>query len=291
MANVLTTRDIPCIKREILRMREDVTVFPDLKANQMPFAMECFGISYCDESYQMTRACAQVDVIEFVLKGSGTVESPNGTFHPSAGDTYILRANEPHKYYADSSDPWVKIWVNFQGILTASIMDAYGLRKTMLLSGVNTYDFLKRIHDVASSDTMDMDTIMDRCCMIFVEMCQYIHKQLPANVRPVQIPQNIVLLKEYLDSHLHERLTLEKCSEITYLSISQTIRSFRAAYGVTPYEYLNQRRIRTARLLLRNTSLSIQDIAERTGFQDQNYFSKYFKKKCGESPSKFRNRQ
>ena len=72
-------------------MREDVTVFPDLRANQMPFAMECFGTSYCDVSYQMTRACARVDVIEFVLKGTGTVVSPNGTFHPSAGDSYLLQ--------------------------------------------------------------------------------------------------------------------------------------------------------------------------------------------------------
>ena len=272
-------------------MREDVTVFPDLKTNQMPFAMECFGISYCDEAYQQTRACSHVDVIEFVLKGTGTVESPNGTFHPSAGDSYLLRSNEPHKYYSDPDDPWVKIWVNFQGTLIPSVLDAYGLRKSMLLPGINTYDHLKRIHDIASSETMDIDTIMDKCCTVFVELCQYIRNQLPTNEQPAQIPQNIALLKEYLDTHLHERLTLEKCSEITFMSISQTIRSFRAAYGVTPYEYLNQRRIRTARLLLRNSALSIQDIAERTGFQDQNYFSKYFKKKCGESPSKFRNRQ
>jgi AraC-like DNA-binding protein len=98
-------------------------------------------------------------------------------------------------------------------------------------------------------------------------------------------------LKEYLDNHLSERLNLEKCGEITFLSVSQTIRSFRNAYGVTPYEYLNQRRINTAKLLLRNSTLGIEEIAVQTGFPDHNYFSKYFKKKVGVSPSRFRKQQ
>lgn len=98
----------------------------------------------------------------------------------------------------------------------------------------------------------------------------------------------MVQLKQHIDDHLSEHLDLAECTKITYLSISQTIRNFRAAYGVTPYEYLNQRRISTAKLLLTNSTMSIEEIAAQTGFPDRNYFSKYFKRKVGKSPSQFR---
>jgi AraC-like DNA-binding protein len=283
--------DIPCNKWEILRMREELKLFPELDHEHMPFAMEVFGISYCDGTYEMIRSCAELTVIEYVISGTGTVETPHGIFHPKAGDSYLLRANEPHHYYSDKNDPWVKIWVNFQGQLIAPILDAYGLTHSTLFPELNTYDYLKRIHNIAGSDTLETDTMMDQCCRVFLELCQFIRQHSVNTGKQTHVPKNIALLKEYLDDHIGERLTLEKCGEITYLSVSQTIRSFRSAYGVTPYEYLNQRRINIAKLLLRNSTLSIEEIATQTGFPDHNYFSKYFKKKVGLSPTQFRKQQ
>lgn len=280
--------EISRIKREILRMREEKKDFLGIDYENMPFAMECFGISYCDGSYSMERTSAHLTVIEYVISGTGTVESPRGTFHPKAGDTYLLCANEPHKYYADPKYPWVKIWVNLQGKLITPILNAYGLTHSMYLPKLDTYEFIQRIHAIASPDDIDVDEAMDECCKVFLELCQYIRNNLNAGELEKPVPRNISLLKEYLDVHLEERLTLEKCSEITYLSVSQTIRRFRSAYGMTPYEYLNQRRINTAKQLLQNSTLSIEEIAAQTGFPDHNYFSKYFKKKVGVSPSKFR---
>ena len=283
--------DIPCNKWEILRMREELKVFPELGPDSLPFSMEVFGTSYCDSTYEMTRACAYQTVIEYVISGTGTVESPHGIFHPKAGDSYLLRANEPHHYYSDDKDPWIKIWVNFQGKLIDPILDAYGLNSSTLLPGLNTYDYIKRIHNIASQDSLETEEMMDQCCRVFLELCQFIRKNIESQDKHTQVPKNIALLKEYLDTHLHERLSLEKCGEITFLSVSQTIRSFRNAYGVTPYEYLNQRRINTAKLLLRNSTLGIEEIAVQTGFPDHNYFSKYFKKKVGLSPTQFRKQQ
>ena len=272
-------------------MREDLKVFPELDHNNMPFSMEVFGVSYCHGGYEMTRNCSHVTVIAYVLSGSGTVESPHGIFHPKAGDSFLLRANEPHHYYSDDEDPWIFVWLNLQGKLIDPILDTYGLNQTALFPGLNIQDYIMRVHDIGSKENLDTDTMMDMCCQVYLEMCQYIRQNMDAQDKLTHVPRNIAKLKEYLDSHLDERLSLDKCGEITFLSVSQTIRSFRNAYGVTPYEYLNQRRINTAKLLLRNSPLSIEEIAVQTGFPDHNYFSKYFKKKVGQSPSRFRKQQ
>lgn len=278
-------------KREILSMWEDVKMYTNLDVENMPFALEGIGTSYCDGTYLMSRPYSVVYVVEYILQGTGTVETPNGTFHPKAGDSYLLRAGEPCKYYSSAEDPWVKIWVNVQGSLVGPMLDSYGFKQSTHLPGVNSHDLIKSIHDIARNSSLSPEVAINRCCISFLRLVQFLQQSVCAQASQVHIPKNIARLKTYIDGHLDEQLTLEKCSEITYLSISQTIRSFRAAYGMPPYEYLNQQRVQTAKLLLRNSALSIQDIATQLGFQDQNYFSKYFKKKCGKSPRQYRNYQ
>jgi AraC family transcriptional regulator len=66
------------------------------------------------------------------------------------------------------------------------------------------------------------------------------------------------------------------------------VRLFKKHMGVTPHEYILRRRMETAQLLLKHSTLSIKEIAERLVFSDQYHFSNYFKKCSGMSPSRFR---
>lgn len=270
-------------------MREDVKVFLNQNDDDMPFSIESLGISYCDDTYHMTRPVGHINVFEYVISGKGTVTTSSGTFYPSAGDSYLLRKGEYHDYYSDSEEPWVKIWINVLGDLPSEVLDAYGFHNSMLFPNLDISDYLKQIHKIAYAEATDLDTMYDRCFVVFVKLCQFLRQTLSAGKKFSDIPENIVELKQYIDNHLEENLTLDKCNSITHLSTSQTIRSFRHAYGVPPYEYLNQQRIEMAKVMLRGSLVSIQDIALQLGFTDQYYFSKYFKKRVGKSPKDYRN--
>jgi len=63
------------------------------------------------------------------------------------------------------------------------------------------------------------------------------------------------------------------------------VRRFRAAYGEAPYGYLSRRRMETATFLLGNTDLGVREIARRLGFEDEHYFSTFYRKKTGKSPT------
>lgn len=49
-----------------------------------------------------------------------------------------------------------------------------------------------------------------------------------------------------------------------------------------------QRRIKTSKLLLEYTKLSIYEVAEKVGFNESNYFSRVFKENTGKSPTDYR---
>ena len=270
-------------------MREDVKIFINKNLETMPYAMESIGISYCDETYRISRSYAYVNVFEYVISGTGTVRTPNGVFHPSAGDSYFLRAGETHDYQADPNNPWVKIWINVMGILPPAILDAYGLHHSMLFPQLDISDYIKKIHKIAHTNSSNQDAMYDQCLGVFINLCQHIHQTYFDSKSVSDVPENIIQLKNYIDLHLDESLDMQTCNQITKLSTSKTIRSFRQAYGMPPYEYLSHRRLETAKALLRGSMLSIQDIATQLGYSDQYYFSKYFKKKCGISPKDYRN--
>lgn len=94
----------------------------------------------------------------------------------------------------------------------------------------------------------------------------------------------------YIDEHYCEDIELSHLAKISFLSVSQLIRSFKQNFGTTPINYQLQLRADEACRLLQQTVLPISEISYRTGFCDCAYFSKFFSKKFGCSPRNFRKR-
>ncbi|MDZ8118593.1 helix-turn-helix domain-containing protein [Pontiella sp. NLcol2] len=81
---------------------------------------------------------------------------------------------------------------------------------------------------------------------------------------------------------------LDELLNIAHMSRSNLMRVFRKATGQTPIEYLVRLRIQKAMEMLRNTDLTITEIALEVGFNDSNYFTRQFRRILGESPRDFR---
>ncbi len=92
---------------------------------------------------------------------------------------------------------------------------------------------------------------------------------------------------QYINSHYFEEINLETLAGKIFVSPYYLSHLFRAEMGVTFSDYLNKIRISRAKELLME-GRSVEDVAERTGFNDGNYFIKIFKKYVGLTPSKYR---
>lgn len=83
-------------------------------------------------------------------------------------------------------------------------------------------------------------------------------------------------------------LALSDLAAVAGLSINQLTRCFREQFGQTPIQYVLHLRLERARDLLRQSQLSIKQIARQAGFRDQGYFTRQFTRAVGHSPSVFR---
>lgn len=82
--------------------------------------------------------------------------------------------------------------------------------------------------------------------------------------------------------------TIAEILEIAHMSRSNFMRVFKKATGQTPIEYLLRLRIQEAMKRLRQTEMSITEIALEVGFNDSNYFSRQFKKAVGQPPNEYK---
>lgn len=264
---------------------EDILSFLPDEGRAYPFFIEMAGTSYCDGSYRIERNDSPIYVLESVLQGRGTVVSGGETFEARAGDTYLMHRGSAHRYWSDEEDPWVKVWMNFRGPLADAILGCYGLGDVSHMPGLDLSDLFSDLLALAHASG-GADGMLPEAAVLFHRMASRMHAHLRAGA--AEKPGDAQALKDWLDAHIHSEASLRELAAQIYRSPSHAIRLFRRAFGVTPYEYLLQKQIETAKLLLLNTSLSVKEIAYRLCFSDEHYFSNYFKKRTGASPALYR---
>jgi transcriptional regulator GlxA family with amidase domain len=93
-----------------------------------------------------------------------------------------------------------------------------------------------------------------------------------------------------MDRDYAKPLDVAALSRIALMSPGHFSRSFRAAYGETPYGYLMTRRIERAKALLRRGDLSVIEVCMAVGATSLGSFSSRFTELVGESPSAYRAR-
>lgn len=91
-----------------------------------------------------------------------------------------------------------------------------------------------------------------------------------------------------IESSLSEGLTLEALAEEAGVSRSHFARRFRAETGVSPHRYQSQQRVEKAKAMLRESRMSLVDIAIELGFCSQSHFTQVFRAHAGFTPRRFR---
>lgn len=106
-----------------------------------------------------------------------------------------------------------------------------------------------------------------------------------------QLSIEIYKAKEYIDQHLTEKLTLNQVSEIVSLSPNYLSSTWKKEMNIGFVDYITEQRVEKAKELFATTDLRSHEVAELTGFGDNSYFSKIFRKVAGKNPSSFRKRK
>lgn len=94
--------------------------------------------------------------------------------------------------------------------------------------------------------------------------------------------------KEYIELYYAKDIDLDEVSKYLQISPYYFSKLFKKKTGKNFIEYLTQIRMEHAKILLRNSSMSMKEICMEVGYSDANYFSRAFKKNVGLSPTEYK---
>lgn len=267
-------------------MREDIKSFTPNTNEEYPFFIDMTGVSYCDGTYRIERRKSKIYVFEYIIEGEGTVNINGTAFTAEKGDVYILPYGNTHLYYSSSKKPWTKIWFNIHGPLIDNLMQVYHLNNTYHIKNFDLYEMFYKMLNLAKTQNITQNELFSRASLLFheiiIKISQRVHKS------STYCTPEAAILKNLLDKSIEGSISIKELGDSIFRSPSQTIRIFRKEFGTTPHDYLLNKKIETAKLLLQNTNISIKEIAYKLCFADEHYFSNHFKTKVGISPLKFR---
>jgi len=264
-------------------MYEEIKAFlpPDREG---PLVLEMSGISYCDGSYRIARTRqSRTCVMEYVVKGRGTIAVDGNIYTASAGDVYIVPPETDHTYYSSADDPWIKIFFNVRGTLPKALLKAYGLWGRVVFPARELMPLFLQFYRIAQSGQLH-DEVIAPCTLKLHEIVA----RLGALAADTVVSGEAYCLKNCLDSRLDGDVTTEELAATIHRSKDYVTKLFRREFGETPHAYLLRRKMEMAQGLLTDTHLSVAQVAAAVGYDDPHYFSNAFKKHTGVSPARFR---
>ena len=231
----------------------------------------------------ITRKDYELCTVEYVLSGAGGLEINGHSFRPEKDSVYVLARHSTHTYWPDRADPWQKLFFVISGDMMHYLFRAYAMEEVYYIPNCPG---LKRHFEAMLALNQNAPDTNSRAALIFHQFVEEAARIVYG--MSAELPPEVEQLKNALDESLESGFKLESCAAKLGFSEAHLIRSFSQAFQTTPYEYLMNRKIETAKRLLLYSRLSIKEIAARLSFSDQYYFSNYFKRKTGASPRCYR---
>ncbi len=94
-------------------------------------------------------------------------------------------------------------------------------------------------------------------------------------------------IRSVMENNFYHALSIEEYAGLSHRSLSTFKRDFKSCYNTPPGKWLLSRRLEYGRSLLQNKSVSVSEVAYRSGFESASHFSRSFKSKFGQSPAHY----
>ncbi|MEU0127980.1 MULTISPECIES: AraC family transcriptional regulator [unclassified Streptomyces] len=124
-----------------------------------------------------------------------------------------------------------------------------------------------------------------RLALVRERLARHLRDELDA---PSPVPGRRVAyeLRDLLDRHFVEGLSLREAAERLHAHHAHLVRAFSSEFGIAPHQYLTGRRVDLSRRLLLG-GMRAPEVAAAAGFYDQSHFSRHFKRVVGTSPGHY----
>ncbi|HTB84770.1 MAG TPA: AraC family transcriptional regulator [Candidatus Sulfotelmatobacter sp.] len=230
--------------------------------------------------------------IVYISSGRGKFESQSVSTSIEPGDTFLLFPGVWHRYAPDPETGWYEHWIGFDGETARNWLRKRFISPKKAVFKISPEDTVlatfSRVGQSVRANRPALQQILAGAITNLMGLVYSTQQTQPA--AESQNVNNIELAIAHMQNALAPGLDLELLAKKLGVSYSWFRKAFVAHTGLSPYQYLLELRLVRARRLLVETEFSVKEIAMQTGFKDQFYFSRHFRRKMNLTATEWRRR-
>jgi len=233
-------------------------------------------------------------ILIYCVDGQGEIRIGDASHPVLADHFFIIPAGMAHSYHSDEQNPWSIYWIHFSGAKAG--LFARQVCRSLPIDRGKTSRISYRI-DLFSEILRNLDRGFSIETLEYINLClnyllaSFTHLNQFRLVKQSGENDPIAQSINFMLENLNKKLKLGDIAKETNLSASHFSRLFMSRTGHPPIDYFIQLKIQRACRLLDNSGWMIADVSRETGFEDQFYFSRVFRKVMDMSPAEYRKRR
>lgn len=260
--------------------------FSNIEDRNLPTLLYCSYSKYENDWVSVMHSHSFSEFL-FVDSGEGEIKTREENFSIKSGDFVVI---PPGLLHTESSDEKEKLSYYVLGISNTGLKDSDNINPIFNI-GMDKSKIKECIRNIYIALFNKMGGYQIEVQNNFYTMLSILMKKssFPLTIKEEKEEKGrFISVKDYLDIHYMENISLDGLSEKFYISKYHLIREFKHSFGLTPIEYLEKRRVKEAKYLLSNTEMDMTNISRSLGFSSSSYFSERFKKITNITPTEYR---
>ena len=236
--------------------------------------------------------------ILWIKSGKGTAHIDNKSYSVKDGDILFINSGQLHGIVGAKKEKSIFIALVFSPDFLGKFDDIAGKYIVPVMNNAisipaymeDNEEMLRLISALCNVECEEFYELKVKRCMF--EIWEYLisKSQKHSGMMTDSKIDEIKSIIDYINKNYQKKITLSDLAELTHMSKIHVCRKFTELSGISPINYLINVRIERSCILLKETGMSIGDIAMECGFSGFSYYSEIFRKIMGCSPKEYRNK-
>ncbi len=212
-----------------------------------------------------------------------------GKWHKTKGFSFVLFDKYSHQYFRADGVPLLHDWMHISGNMDA-LMQSANLMYNRVYELQDGEAVTKIMQDLESeflrADAYSAEIQKARIAELFLRLGRQVHGEQTNVTRG--IVKRFTELRTSVHQSYYTPWSVEKMAALVPISPSRFYDLYKKIFGISPKKDLQNIRIEHAKQLLQQENLSVKEIAEQVGYENEYYFIRKFKEQTGTTPGKYK---
>lgn len=229
-------------------------------------------------------------IFQYTIAGRGEIRIGAQTYPLEQNSAFLVVTGTDHRYYLpNDSEYWEFIFITLIGPESLECWSTVQNHSGPVVRFAPDSPVIRTLENIYLEASKKLITNGYKASGLAAQFVMEVYQSLKHNqASPDTWPEVIVKALKLIHENYAVINSIEELSRSLGISKYKFSRLFHATCGMTSMQYLTKIRMEKAMELLRQTKLNLGEIARLTGYSDENYFNKVFRKLTGISPGKFR---